>query len=151
MVSFTDAVKLFFKRYGDFQGRSSRSEYWWIQLFNILVMIVPMIMFFGVVGADPYAMESGDVPPGAWLPLILIGLYGLVIIIPSIALVVRRFHDLNQTGWLYLIFIIVGLIPLVGMIASIAMVIWFCFRGTIGPNKYGPDPLDPNNDLRVFD
>ena len=127
MVSFPDAVKMFFKRYTDFQGRSSRSEYWWVQLFNFLVLLIPMVMMFGAIGSNPQALDSGDLPPGAMLPILLIGVYFLAIIIPSIALVVRRFHDLNQTGWLYLAFFIAGLIPFVGFLASLGMIIWFIF------------------------
>lgn len=141
MVGFVDAVKMFFGRYTDFQGRSSRSEYWWVQLFNFLIMIIPMVLLMGAMGGDIQAMESGSFPPGAMLPLILIGVYFLAIIIPSIALAVRRFHDLNQTGWLVLAFFVAGLIPLVGILASLGQLIWFCMRGTVGANKYGDDPV----------
>ena len=63
-------------------------------------------------------------------------------LVPSIALVVRRFHDLDQTGWLYLLFLILSFIPVIGLLVSISMIVWFCFRGTDGPNKYGPDSLE---------
>lgn len=150
MVSFPDAVKLFFRRYTDFQGRSSRSEYWWVALFNILALIIPLIWLSTSIGGDLEAVESGSIPPGAMIPIFLMAIFFLAILIPSIALAVRRFHDLNQTGWLYLVFIIVGLIPLIGSLASLGMIIWFCFPGTSGHNKYGPDPLDPSADVNLF-
>ncbi len=145
MVGFGEAVKMFFRRYTDFQGRSSRSEYWWVALFNFLVAMVLMILM-GVMSGGLENLEAldsggGEIPAGMMIPLGLLMLYFLAILIPSIALAVRRFHDLNQTGWLYLVFIVVGLIPLVGLLASLGMIIWFCMRGTVGPNKYGEDPV----------
>jgi len=145
MVGFGEAVKMFFRRYTDFQGRSSRSEYWWMGLFNFLVIMLCVILMVvlggGFENLDAAMEGGGDMPPGALIPIGLMMLYFLVILIPGIALVVRRFHDLNQSGWLYLAFIVVGLIPLVGLLASLAMIIWFCMRGTVGPNKYGEDPV----------
>ncbi|MEO0815860.1 MAG: DUF805 domain-containing protein [Pseudomonadota bacterium] len=135
MVSFPDAVKLFFKNYTNFQGRSRRSEYWWVQLFLLLVLIVPYILMFSVGGlasGEPNALGLGM--------LAIVGIFGLAIILPGIALAVRRFHDLGQTGWLVLAFAVAGLIPIVGLIASIGQIVWFCFPGTNGPNKFGPDP-----------
>ena len=135
MVSFPDAVKLFFSRYVDFQGRSRRSEYWWVQLFVVLVVLLialPAVTIGGFAQEDPNAIG-----------LILVGLGGLfflAIIIPMIALEVRRFHDMNQTGWLVLAFRIAAFIPIVSMVSGIAQIVWFCFPGTQGPNKYGPDP-----------
>ena len=86
-VSFVEAIQLFFKNYTNFAGRASRSEYWWIVLLNILVS--------AVVGA---------------ISPTLAGLWGLVTLIPSLALCVRRLHDVGKSGW----FLLIGLIPLVG-------------------------------------
>ena len=142
MVSFPNAVKIFFKRYTDFQGRSPRSEYWWVALFNAIVVFVLVFLASIMSGGDLAALESGSMPPGAMIPLGLLALYVLGILIPAIALGVRRFHDLGQTGWLVLVFFIAGLIPLVGILASLGQLVWFCMRGTVGPNKYGDDPID---------
>ena len=129
MVSFPDAVKMFFSGFTKFEGRSSRSEYWWVQLLNFIVAFV--LSFVGtIIGGE--SMTN-----------ILVGVYFLAIIIPMIALIIRRFHDLGQTGWLT----ILAFIPIV----SLGILIWFIFPGTNGPNKYGPDPLDPHNNMRVFD
>jgi len=76
-------------------------------------------------------------------------LFGLACIVPLIALSVRRWHDLGQTGWLVLVFGILGAIPLVGILASIANLIWFARSGNVGPNHYGPDPKQ-NLDTTVF-
>lgn len=110
-------------------------------LFNLLVMAIPLFMLMNSYGGNLDAMEAGEMPSGGGLWMGIIGLYCLAVLIPSIALVVRRFHDLNQTGWLYLVFIVVSLIPLVGMLASLGMLVWFCMRGTVGDNKYGADPV----------
>ncbi|MEM9739171.1 MAG: DUF805 domain-containing protein [Pseudomonadota bacterium] len=139
MVTFQEAVQLFFKRYTDFKGRSRRSEYWWVQLFNFIVVLIPVILMLAIGG-----ITEGEPNPIGIALIAVIGLYVLAIIIPGIALGVRRFHDLDQTGWLVLVFAVVGQIPLVGLLASIGQIVWFCFPGTVGPNKYGPDPKQGN-------
>lgn len=135
MVSFGQAVQLFFKRYTDFQGRSQRSEYWWVQLFNLLVLLVPALILASVGG-----MSGGEPNVIGMVMIGIMGLYVLAIIIPSIALFIRRLHDINQTGWIYLGLFIAGFIPVVGLVASIAQIVIACIPGTAGPNKYGPDP-----------
>lgn len=147
MVSFPQAITMFFQRYVDFQGRSQRSEYWWVVLFNLIIFTL-LFMFSGI-GIE--ALEAEDYS-NVSTPVLMLGVvYVLAILLPSIALVVRRFHDLNQTGWLYLAFIIVGILPFIGILASIAMYVWFAFPGTKGPNKYGPDPLGNTDEMGIFD
>ncbi len=136
MVSFPDAVKMFFARYTDFQGRSRRSEYWWVALFNFIVG--------GVLGGLAFALggnfETGDINPIGMVLFGILALYVLAVIIPGIALYVRRLHDINQTGWIYLAIVVASAIPLIGLLASIASIVIACLPGTVGPNKYGPDP-----------
>jgi len=139
MVSFPDAVKMFFSRYVDFQGRSRRSEYWWVALFNIIVFVV----LFGLGGVLGGNFETGEMSPLGMIFFGIGGLYALAIIIPSIALFVRRLHDINQTGWIYLGIVVASFIPVIGLIASIASIVIACIPGTNGPNKYGPDPKNP--------
>jgi len=64
----------------------------------------------------------------------LLGLFFLASFLPAISVIVRRLHDTDRSGWWYWI----GLIPLVG---AILLLVWFCTRGTSGPNRFGPDPL----------
>ena len=139
MVSFPDAVKMFFSRYVDFQGRSRRSEYWWVVLFNAIVGGV----LAGLAVAMGGNFETGEMSPIGMVLFGILGLYILAIIIPSIALYVRRLHDINQTGWIYLGLVVASMIPLIGLIASIASIVIACIPGTAGPNKYGPDPKNP--------
>lgn len=144
-MGMMEAIQTFFARYTDFQGRSRRSEYWW--------MVLAFILFFGtgallVVFLGGLA-GGGDLNPIGMLLGGVLGLAYLAIIIPNFALMVRRFHDLNQTGWLVLVFILLSFIPLVGLLASIGQIVWFAMPGTAGPNKYGADPKG-GHDVGVF-
>ena len=121
-MGLTDAVKALYKNYAKFDGRASRSEYWWAFLY-----------FFGIyatflIGAS---VEAGAL--GTMLTLIL-SLVILGTFIPMIAVAVRRLHDYDKSGWLYL----VGLIPFV----SLYILYLYVQPGTRGPNRFGPDPLD---------
>lgn len=147
MVSFPDAVKMFFQRYVDFQGRSRRSEYWWVQLFNAIIFAVGLILLLVLGGLD---VNTGDMNPLGFIIVGILALYGLGIVIPGIALFVRRLHDINQTGWIYLGLIVASFIPLIGTVVSIIQIVIACLPGTVGPNKYGPDPKNPTADADVF-
>lgn len=108
-VGIVDAAKLYFTRYADFKGRSRRSEYWWATLvISILGSIIGAI-----------------VPDLAWI-------WTLAILVPSLAICVRRLHDIGKSGWWYLI----GLIPIVG---SILLIVWFC-KDSTEDNQWGPNP-----------
>ena len=146
MVSFVDAVKMYFGRYIDFQGRSSRSEFWWVQLFILL----GLLGLFSFVSRLFEAIDGNSIDSHLFV-FIFIGIFWLVILIPSIALSVRRFHDLNQTGWLFLAFNILSVIPVVNIFTTLWWLIWFCMRGTVGPNKYGEDPLGGSPEMGLFD
>ena len=142
-MGFPKAIKLFFKNYVQFNGRSRRSEYWWPWLLNIIV-IVPTLGFGAIMLEDSGCAGANVLA----VMLIFLGtLYVLAIIIPSIALCVRRLHDLNLTGWIYLGLVIVGYIPIVGIISNIAMIVIGVVPGTKGPNKYGSDPKNPDGDI----
>jgi len=139
-----EAIRTFFARYTDFQGRSRRSEYWWFILaFYIFLFVVGGLMFT-IGGLSGDNINVIGMALGAVLAIAV-----LAIFIPGLALSVRRFHDLGQSGWLVLVFAIAGAIPLVGFLASIGQLIWFAMPGTTGPNKYGPDPKG-GHDVGVF-
>jgi len=145
------------KRYADFSGRSRRMEYWMFILFTTVVSIVLAgPAYFSIVSAavtDPMAV---DADPFAGLGIVgmgglgLFGLFMLAILIPSIAVAVRRLHDRDMSGWWYLGFIVLGAIPFIGFIASIAFIVILALPGTQGPNRFGPDPLDPHS-TEVFE
>ena len=127
-MGMMEAVGLFFRNYANFQGRSRRAEYWWPVLFNMIV-IIPIYLLMLAGGAI-----------GGLASLIYI-VYVLAIFLPGLSVSVRRLHDLEKSGWWYLI----ALIPLVGLL----LLYWFCQSGTAGPNKFGPDPKG-GHDVGVF-
>lgn len=143
-----EAIGLFFSRYTDFQGRSRRAEYWWFFLAYIIFTIAVAAMFF-ILGGGIDANGDPELGGASIILLVVVGLIGLGLIIPMISLAVRRFHDLGQTGWLVLVFGLLGLIPLVGTLTGIGQLIWFAMPGTVGPNQYGPDPKG-GHDVDVF-
>jgi uncharacterized membrane protein YhaH (DUF805 family) len=142
MIGFGDAVALFYKNYVNFEGRSSRAEYWWTFLYQLIVYAALVVAFFALVGLG--GLESTDSDLVVVSLLISAGLFWLVNFLPGISLQVRRFHDLDQTGWLVLVFFIVNAILSVSVFAQL---IWFAVRGTEGANKYGPDPYWNEADL----
>ena len=99
------------KNYAVFGGRARRSEYWYFALFSTIISIVFQISEISL--GMPY----------------LSTLYSLAVLIPSIAVGVRRMHDVNKSGWFILI-------PIYNLIL-------FFTDGTQGPNQYGPDPKRP--------
>lgn len=109
------------KQYFDFGGRARRKEYWMYTLFNLLALIAAAI----IDSALGLAGESGVGP--------VYGLYALAVLIPGIAVSVRRLHDIDRSGWWLLIL----LIPLIG---AIVLLVWACMGGTQGDNRFGPDP-----------
>jgi uncharacterized membrane protein YhaH (DUF805 family) len=115
-MGFGQAISAGFSNYVNFRNRASRSEYWFWILFYLLGAIVTGIIDFVL-----------DVQ-------LTSGLFGLVMVVPNISVAVRRLHDLDRTGWWYLLVFI----PLIGWII---LLIWFCTKGTEGPNRFGPDPL----------
>lgn len=124
-MGFQDAVRTCLSKYVTFSGRASRSEFWWFMLFIFLANIV-----LGVVDRTLFGRTvEGDVVS------ILGGLFSLAIFLPSLAAGVRRLHDVDKSGWWYLLI----LIPLLG--ALILIVFFFIQRGTAGPNRFGADPL----------
>jgi uncharacterized membrane protein YhaH (DUF805 family) len=104
-ATLPQAVGRFFRKYATFSGRASRSEFWWVYLFLVIVFAV-LGFAFGVLGtvtrsaADAAANQPG---PGAAVIAVPLVLFGLAVIVPAIALHVRRLHDANLSGLLYLI------------------------------------------------
>jgi uncharacterized membrane protein YhaH (DUF805 family) len=119
---FPAAVKRFFKKYATFSGRASRSEYWLWTLVSVAVSIILNIII-GVGSAattSASTLTSQAAPgPGAIIGYILLGIWGLATIVPSLALVVRRLHDGNFSGWLVLIV----LVPFLGALALLVFMI----------------------------
>ncbi len=139
------------KRYADFSGRSRRKEYWLFTLLILIICLVLGVLASVLIGPQFMAMtnpEALTAPPstaGFAILMIVVAVVVLGLIIPSIAVVVRRLHDRDMSGWWYLGAIVAGMIPFVGFLASIALLVLMCLPGTPGPNRFGPDPKDPSS------
>jgi uncharacterized membrane protein YhaH (DUF805 family) len=110
------------KKYATFSGRAQRAEYWYFFLFYILTFI-GLSFIDGITGT--FSEEAGIG--------LLSGLYSLAILIPSLAVGVRRLHDTGRSGW----WLLVGIIPLIG---AIVLLIFFVQDSVPGDNLYGSNP-----------
>ena len=129
-MNFLEAVKSFFVRWNDFKGRSSRSEYWWAFLFtNIANIVLNMLST---------TLQQSESVITLVLLLLILGLL-LFMLVAIFSLIARRLHDVNKSGWWYLlVFTIIGMIPLL---------YWFVQKGDEADNRFGSDPLaEPQKD-----
>ncbi len=107
------------KNFAKFDGRARRAEYWYFVLFNIIISIVTGIID-GIIG----------------MPIVG-GIYSLAVIVPSIAVAIRRMHDVGKSGWFILI-------PFYNLYLAVT-------EGEKGPNQYGADPKGAGGDLALDD
>lgn len=144
-----------YRRYAEFEGRSRRMEYWMYALFQGIVITVLVMLALAVVGTSGvFAMQGASEDevlrtlvsiPALWLVGIAAMVFWLGSAIPGIALVVRRLHDRDVSGWWYLGYILVSWIPIVSFAAGIVFLVFMVLEGTRGPNRFGPDPKDPGS------
>ncbi len=114
-ITFGQAIRNFFTQYATFSGRATRSEYWYAVLFNIIVDLA-ISLVFGLISTDIASVVSG--------------IYGLATLIPGLAIIWRRLHDIGKGGgWYFMI-----LIPLVGWI----IVLVFLCTDSKPDNRFGP-------------
>ncbi len=104
------------KNYVGFEGRARRTEYWMFVLFNFIASLI-LGFIGGFIGLDS----------------ILSYIYSLAVLLPSLAVAVRRLHDTGRSGWM----ILLSLIPLVG---AIVLIVFMCQDSQPGDNKYGSNP-----------
>ncbi|WP_201832419.1 DUF805 domain-containing protein [Microvirga zambiensis] len=127
-MDFGQAVKTCLNKYATFSGRAQRSEYWYFFLFTAAVNIVASVLDAAVFGDTPvfYLIAT------------------LALILPSVAAGIRRLHDTDKSGW----WLLISLVPVIGIIV---LIVFFCQRGTVGANRFGPDPLQGSrsNTLRA--
>lgn len=164
------------KNYAKFSGRASRAEFWWFFLFMMLAYMAIWVIMLTTIGLGTAS--------GAQSTMGMIGAFGVVgiflvlgylaLLIPSIAVQIRRLHDTNRSGWwlgafwlLYLVYIFAtfgtafsatpgstapslagaGVMMVFGLlffVYSIALLVFFCLPGTKGPNRFGDDPYGAN-------
>lgn len=121
-MDFQTAIRTVLKdKYATFSGRAARSEYWWFALFSVIASSILTVIDTAIFGSD-----FGVLGP----------IFSIAVLVPSIAVGVRRLHDLGRSGWWLLII----LIPLIGILI---LLYFFVQKGTDGPNEHGPDPLAP--------
>ena len=111
-MNFTESIKTCYKKFFDFSGRASKSEFWWFQLYAIIIYAL-MFVF------------QGDLS-------ILFSIITIANAIPNYAASVRRLHDTDKSGWMVLI----SVIPLIGLYIIVLLIA----DGTKGKNRFGPKP-----------
>ncbi|MBD5289145.1 MAG: DUF805 domain-containing protein [Bacteroides sp.] len=117
-ATFQEALRsAIVENYCNFEGRASRSQYWWYVLFTALLGFLIGIIF-------------GEETTGN----IIQGIVTLALLLPGLGLAVRRLHDIGKSGW----WIFLAFIPLVG---AIILIVWFCQNSQMFPNQYGEVPM----------
>jgi uncharacterized membrane protein YhaH (DUF805 family) len=119
------------KKYATFNGRARRREYWYFVLANIILGVVGIILD-NVLGMT----ISPEIPYGPFYFILLIATF-----IPSLAVLVRRLHDIGKSGWMFFI----CLIPIIG---PIWLLVLLAKEGDRATNEYGPDPKSDGNDIK---
>ena len=152
------------QKYADFSGRAPRAEYWWFVLGIVIVGIILSIavaVFARWVGFDR-DLGIGKMVFGIYGPITV--LFWVALIVPSIAVGVRRLHDTNRSGWWILLPVVpyaIGIITagpaimagglgagvgiamlfmMIGLVWAIVLLVFYCLAGTPGDNRYGPNP-----------
>jgi uncharacterized membrane protein YhaH (DUF805 family) len=116
-LTFTQAIRSGFANYVNFSGRALPSEFWWWQLFTLLVA------FAGGMVDGAFDLNSD----------VIADLWALVVLLPSLAVSVRRLHDRDTSGW----WLFALMIPFAGLVL---LIVWFIQDGTPGTNRFGADP-----------
>jgi uncharacterized membrane protein YhaH (DUF805 family) len=118
-MGFQDAIRSVFGKYVTISGRAARSEYWWWFLFVFLSN--------GVLGLIDRALFGAEAQ-------VLVAIFSLAVLLPSICVAGRRLHDRDMSAW----WLLIGLVPLIGFLV---LLYFYVMPGTPGPNRFGPDPL----------
>lgn len=118
-MNFVEAIRSGFRNYVTFSGRAARSEYWY------------WVLFVAIAGAAASILDMAIFPGNDFSPIN--SLFGLAVLLPGLALAFRRMHDIDGSAWWLLISLTI--------IGVFVLLVWFCQKGTTGPNRFGPDPL----------
>ncbi len=119
--------KVVFQNYSNFEGRARRSEYWYFVLFNGIISIALYILLILSLQSKVMFLIS----------VFLYIFYSLIIILPYLAVGVRRLHDIGKSGWNMFWMLCPGIGP-------ILLLVWFCTDSKLGENKWGPNPKENN-------
>ena len=115
-------------KYATFSGRASRKEYWGFVLFYMSFLVVSVIIL-GATGGGEWAIWISSILS------LLLGILSLFLVIPSLAVYIRRLHDTDHSAW----WVFIGFIPIIGAIVLLSFLI---IKGTEGTNRFGPDTLE---------
>jgi uncharacterized membrane protein YhaH (DUF805 family) len=131
-MGFGQAISTCISKYVDFNGRARRSEYWFWQLFKCLVFGALLTLLAVGIGLSGNSDSPNVIViiAGILLVLAVLGFF-----LPDLAVLVRRLHDVNSSGWL----ILITIIPIIGIIGAIVLFVMTIMPGTVGPNTYGPE------------
>jgi uncharacterized membrane protein YhaH (DUF805 family) len=178
-MGFGEAIRRCFSKYATFSGRARRSEFWFFWLLltavDIIYSVIEDVLSGGLVGrlvenASGKSIDGSPVAPVLYLLGLALLLLHIAMLLPALAVFVRRLHDIDRTGWWVLllvapmiagiiIFTVISAVPdnigvvgggilvliVVELVIWIVFLIWLCQRGTVGPNRYGTDPLGAHN------
>ena len=111
------------RKYADFSGRARPKEYWMFGLFSFLIVVLLAILE-SILGIAPESDES-----------VLANIYALAVLLPSLAVTVRRLHDTGRSG----LWLLIAFIPLIG---GLVLLLFLVGQGTPGPNEYGENPIN---------
>ena len=151
-----------FRRYAEFSGRSRRMEYWMWTLFIFLAylafVVLGIVLGAGAILGAGAGSSSGAAAAGGGALIVfgLFGIFALAILVPSLAVAVRRLHDTNHSGW-WILAPLTGTVlqfvgaamhssavalvgALIGLVLGVLLLVWYFMDGTPGPNQYGADP-----------
>ena len=136
-MGFAESVRTCFGKYADFQGRASRSEFWWFFLFTALVSLalsLPLYVLMVIVAV------AGNSSTGAGVAAVITIIWSIIVTVVAIGLLIpllaagaRRLHDYGQSAW----FLLLYFVPC----GNIALIVLWALGGTPGDNPYGPRPV----------
>ena len=160
-MGFAEALKTCFKKYASFSGRARRSEFWWFSVLNCLLSAAIYGVFIwklakiGTMEAqvrevmfdeeklNALQVQAEQFDSMFFLVLVALGVVMLLLVLPSLAVAVRRLHDTGRSGWLLLAMII----PLVNIVMGVVLLVYYLQDSEPRPNEFGPSPKykDPSN------
>ncbi|MBB6306526.1 DUF805 domain-containing protein [Xanthobacter tagetidis] len=132
-MTFQESVGSCFRQYATFTGRASRSEFWWFWVFTLLVDVAAFIVSATLIGGSVTAVGGADgmswfVATQGWLP----GLVHLALFLPSLAVAIRRLHDVGRSGWWFLILFV--------PFGFFVLLFWWVQPSERMANRFGPPP-----------
>jgi len=120
-MTMGEAVRSVFSKYATFTGRAPRSEFWWWMLFSVIVHLAAGILDSLLAPVFGYPAMDG--------PHVVNGLTGLALLIPTLAVTVRRLHDVDRSGW----WILLNFLPVIGFLV---LLYWYIQPSKPGANRF---------------